>query len=100
MVPAAFDLWGGAVIAVAVSVAFLAEQRHPLRRRTRPLGERLATNVVLVVLAGLALRLARVPAAVAVATASERSGVGLLRWLAAPPALAAVLGLVLRDWTV
>jgi sterol desaturase/sphingolipid hydroxylase (fatty acid hydroxylase superfamily) len=96
----AFDLWGGAIIAAAVAISFVAEQRHPLRRRTRPLGERLTTNAVMVVLAGVTLRLAMVPAALGVAAAGERAGAGLLRWLAAPPALAAVLGVLLLDWTV
>ena len=100
MSPAGFDVWGGATIIAAVVVGFVAEQRHPLHARRRPLGERLRTNVVMVALAALVLRLAMVPAAVAVAGASERAGVGVLRWLPLPAAVAAVLGFLLLDWTV
>jgi sterol desaturase/sphingolipid hydroxylase (fatty acid hydroxylase superfamily) len=95
-----FDLWGGGAITVAVVVAFLAEQRWPLRPRVRPLGERLAVNAVLVALAALTLRLAMIPAALAVASAGERAGLGLLRWLPVPGAVAGVLGFLLLDWTV
>ena len=95
-----FDVWGGAAITAAVVLGFVAEQRAPLRPRTRPLGERLATNAALVALAALVLRLAMIPAALAVAAAGERAGVGLLRWLPLPSAAAAVLGFLLLDWTV
>jgi len=95
-----FDVWGGAVIAAAVIVCFAAEHRRPLRPRSRPLGERLATNALMVALAALTLRLALLPAAVAVASAGERAGVGVLRWLALPPTAAAVLAFLLLDWTV
>jgi sterol desaturase/sphingolipid hydroxylase (fatty acid hydroxylase superfamily) len=95
-----FDLWGGGAIVAAVALGFVAEQRWPLRRRRRPLGERLAVNAAMVALAALALRLALIPAAVAVAAAGERAGVGLLRWLPLPAAAAAVLGFLLLDWTV
>src|SRR5437870_9778568 len=54
----------------------------------------------MVALAALTLRLALLPAAVAVASAGERAGVGVLRWLALPPTAAAVLAFLLLDWTV
>jgi len=95
-----FDLWGGGAIVAAVALGFLAEQRWPLRRRVRPLGERLVTNAAMVALAAMALRLAMIPAALAVAAAAERAGVGVLRWLPLPAAVAAVLGFLLLDWTV
>jgi len=50
-----FDLWGGGAIVAAVALGFLAEQRWPLRRRVRPLGERLVTNAAMVALAAMAL---------------------------------------------
>jgi len=99
-VATAFDVWGGLVILAAVVVSFVAEQRHPLRARARPLGERLRTNAAMVALAALTLRLAMVPVALAVAAGGERAGVGLLRWLPLPPAIAAILGFLLLDWTV
>lgn len=94
---AVFDAWGGAVVVLAVVACFAAEHRRPLRARTRPLAERLTTNVVMVGMAALMLRLVMVPAALAVATAAERGGLGLLRWL--PPAAAAVLGVLVLDWS-
>jgi hypothetical protein len=66
----AFDFWGGGAIATAVLMGFAAEQRWPLRRRSRPLGERLATNAAMVAVAAAVLRLAMIPAALAVAAAS------------------------------
>jgi len=95
-----FDIWGAGAITAAVVIAFLAEQRWPLRRRVRPLGERLAINAVLVALAALTLRLAMIPAAVAVASFGENAGIGLLRWLPLPSTAAAGLGFLLLDWTV
>jgi sterol desaturase/sphingolipid hydroxylase (fatty acid hydroxylase superfamily) len=96
----ALDLWGGGVIAAAVAGCFAAERGRPLRRATRPLAERLATNAAMVALAAATLRLAMIPAALAVAAAGERAGLGLLRWLPLPPALGAALGFLLLDWTV
>ena len=96
----AFDVWGGAAIAAAVAIGFVAEQCRPLRPRVRPLGERLAVNAAMVALAALVLRLAMVPAALAVAVAGERTGAGVLHWLPLPPAGAAVVGFLLLDWTV
>jgi len=95
-----FDVWGGAAIAAAVVVSFLAEQRRPLRPRGRPLAERLVTNAAMVTVAAVVLRACMVPAALAVAQAGERAGVGVLRWLPLPPAVAAVAGFLLLDWTV
>jgi sterol desaturase/sphingolipid hydroxylase (fatty acid hydroxylase superfamily) len=96
----AFDVWAGMAIVAAVVVGFVAERRYPLRPRTRPLGERLRTNAAMVTLAALTLRLAMVPATLAVALAGERAGVGLLRWLPLPSAVGAVLAFLLLDWTV
>jgi sterol desaturase/sphingolipid hydroxylase (fatty acid hydroxylase superfamily) len=96
----AFDLWGGVVVGLAVAVCFAAEHRRPLRARVRPLRERLATNVPLVAIAALILRLAMVPAALGVATAAERAGWGLLRWVPVPAAAAGVAGFLLLDWSI
>jgi sterol desaturase/sphingolipid hydroxylase (fatty acid hydroxylase superfamily) len=96
----AFDVWGSGAIVAAVVAGFVAERRWPLRRRVRPPGERLTINAAMVALAALALRLAMIPAALAVAAAGERAGVGLLRWVELPAAVTAVLGFLLLDWTV
>lgn len=95
-----FDLWAGSTMTAAVVIAFVAEQRWPLRRRARALRERLAINAVMVVLAALTLRLAMIPAAIGVASIAESAGLGLLRWLPLPGAVAAGLGFLLLDWTV
>ena len=95
-----FDLWGGVAIVATVVLGFVAERWRPLRPRRRPLRERWATNAAMVMFAALTLRLAMIPAALAVAAAGERAGVGLLRWVALPEAVAAIVGFLLLDWTV
>src|SRR5262245_31484514 len=90
-----------AVAAVAVLAAlFVAEARAPLRRRVRPRAERLAVNAVVAIAAALVVRLAVVPVGLAVAGATERGGVGVLHWLAAPTAIAWTAGLLLLDYTM
>ncbi len=78
------DFWGGVIVGLAMILCFAAEQWRPLRTRARPRHERLGTNVPMVVMAALTLHPAMVPAALAVAAAAERAGVGLLRLLALP----------------
>lgn len=94
------DLWGGAIVGLAVVVCFAAEHWRPLRARVRPLGERLGTNVPMVAIAVLTLRLAMIPAALAVAAAAEPAGLGLLRWLPLPATVAGVAGFLLLDWSL
>jgi len=98
--PTGVDLWGGAIVGLAVVVCFAAEHWRPLRARVRPLGERLGTNVPMVAIAALSLRLAMVPAALAVAAGAERVGLGLLRWLPLPATAAGVAGFLLLDWSI
>src|SRR5918996_5271029 len=98
--PTGFDLWAAAIVGLVVGVCFVAERLRPLRARVRPLRERLATNVAMVTIAALMLRLVMVPAALVVATASERAGGGLLRWLPLPVTAAAVVGFLLLDWSI
>jgi sterol desaturase/sphingolipid hydroxylase (fatty acid hydroxylase superfamily) len=95
-----FDLIAGALVGGAVVLCFAAERRRPLRRAVRPLRERLRINVTLVTIASLVLRLVMIPTALAVATAAEAAGLGLLRWLPLPGMAAAVLGILLLDWTL
>jgi sterol desaturase/sphingolipid hydroxylase (fatty acid hydroxylase superfamily) len=99
-VTTAFDLVGGTAIVVVVVSCLLAEQRYRLRLRTRPRAERLRTNAAMVALAVLTLRVAMVPAAITVASAAEHAGVGVLRWLPLPPAIAAGAGFLLLDWSI
>jgi sterol desaturase/sphingolipid hydroxylase (fatty acid hydroxylase superfamily) len=98
--PTGFDLWGAAIIGLAVAGCFVAERRWPLRVRARPLRERLAANLPMVAIAALVLRLAMVPAALAVAAAAERAGIGLLHWLPWPAPAAVVAGFLLLDWSI
>ena len=97
---AGFDRWGTLIVGLAVIVCFVAERRYPLRARSRPPGERLATNLPMVTLAALILRLAMVPAALGAAAAAERAGLGLLRWWPLPTTVAAVAGFLLLDWSI
>jgi sterol desaturase/sphingolipid hydroxylase (fatty acid hydroxylase superfamily) len=98
--PTGLDLWDGAIVALAVAVCFAAEHWRPLRGRVRPLGERLGTNLPMVAIAALTLRLAMVPAGLAVAATAERAGLGLLHWLPLPAAGAGVAGFLLLDWSI
>jgi sterol desaturase/sphingolipid hydroxylase (fatty acid hydroxylase superfamily) len=98
--PIGLDLWGGALVGLAVVVCFAAEHRRPLRAWVRPLGERLGTNLPMVAIAAVILRLAMVPAGLAVAAAGERASLGLLRWLPLPGLVAGVAGFVLLDWSI
>jgi sterol desaturase/sphingolipid hydroxylase (fatty acid hydroxylase superfamily) len=98
--PDVSDLWAGAIIGAAVILCFVAEQRRPLRTRVRPLPERLATNVLMVAIAALVLRLVMIPAALSAAAGAEAAGVGLLRWVPLPAPAAAVAGFVLLDWSI
>jgi len=77
--PTGVDFWGGVIVGLAVILCFAAEQWRPLRTRARPLGKRLGTNLPMVAIAALTLRLAMVPAGLAAAATAERAGVGLLR---------------------
>jgi len=95
---AVFDLWGSVIVSAAVLACFVAERRAPLRTRVRPVAERLGTNVPMVAIAALILRLAMVPAALATAAWAERAGIGLLRWL--PATAAALVGFLLLDWSI
>ena len=94
------DLIVGAGAGLVLAVLFVAETRAPLRPRVRPRGERLAVNAALALGAALVVRLAVVPIGLAVAGAAERRGFGLLHWLAAPPLVAWVAGLLLLDYTM
>ena len=95
---APFDLWGSAIVSLAVVACFVAERRAPLRIAVRPRGERLRTNVPMVAIAALILRLAMVPAALGTAALADRAGVGLLRWL--PATGASLVGFLLLDWSI
>jgi sterol desaturase/sphingolipid hydroxylase (fatty acid hydroxylase superfamily) len=97
---AVFDTWVAVTLAAVVVLCFVAERRRPLRALTRPLGERLATNVALVALAALVLRGLMVPAGLMVAAAAERAGIGVLHWLPLPALAAGGLGFLLLDWTL
>jgi sterol desaturase/sphingolipid hydroxylase (fatty acid hydroxylase superfamily) len=94
------DALVGAGTLLVLAVLFVAETAAPLRRRVRPRGERLAVNAAVALGAALVVRLALVPVGIAVAGAAERGGFGLLRWLAAPTAVAWAAGLLLLDYTM
>ncbi|HEX2441466.1 MAG TPA: sterol desaturase family protein [Methylomirabilota bacterium] len=95
---AVLDLWGSAIVGLAVLACFVAERRAPLRVAVRPLGERLGTNLPMVAIAALILRLAMVPAALGTAALAEQAGIGLLRWL--PATGASLIGFLLLDWSI
>jgi sterol desaturase/sphingolipid hydroxylase (fatty acid hydroxylase superfamily) len=78
---------------------FWLEHRRPLRRRTQPTRDRLATNAALAVAATLVMRVALVPAVLAVAGWVERHEIGLIPRVPIPGAVRALLAFVLLDYT-
>jgi len=90
---AVFDLVGAATVAVWGTVVGVAETAAPLRRRTSPRRPRWSTNAKAAAVGGLLVRLAVVPAMLAVA--SRFRGRGLLAALPRPTRF--VAGLVLMD---
>ena len=72
----------------------------PRRKRTLARARRWPSNLGVVVLNALALRLVFPTTAIAAALAAEASGIGLLPWLGLPHWLAVVLAVVLLDLAI
>ncbi|MDF9800994.1 sterol desaturase/sphingolipid hydroxylase (fatty acid hydroxylase superfamily) [Catalinimonas alkaloidigena] len=94
-----YDFRGAPVIALSVLALFVLERKFPLRKRKMPQVPRLLTNVQLVSLASLSLRLALVLAVVHAARFSQKKNFGLLSWLPLPPVLSNVLSFMLLDYS-
>ena len=93
-----YDFRGAPLVALSVLSLFFLERRYPLRERKMPALPRLLTNIKLVPLATLSLRLALVPAVVWAAKFSQQRNAGLLRWLPFPSWLANMAGSMLLDY--
>ena len=96
--PDRFTVRGMLALAVVFGAAALGEWRRPLRRRVRPLRERLLVNAVLVGLAGAVVQGLVFPASAGAARWAERRGIGLMRWLPLPRPLRLLAGFLLLDW--
>lgn len=87
-------------LAVFFLVLFYYEMAFPLRRRKRPLGQRLAVNIALSAMVfavgGLVVR----PVALGVSWWTERSSFGLLHLAALPFWAQFILGFLLMDLTI
>lgn len=94
-----YDFRGAPIVVLTVLALFVLERKYPLRKRKMPQLPRLLTNVKLVPLASLSLRLALVPAIVHAAKFSQKKNFGLLRWLPLPAFLSHVLGFMLLDYS-
>lgn len=93
-----YDFRGSPLVALAVGVLFILENRYALRKQRLPLLQRLRTNAALVATAVPALRLALIPAQVASARLGEQKQIGLLRWARVPPLLKDMLTFAALDW--
>jgi sterol desaturase/sphingolipid hydroxylase (fatty acid hydroxylase superfamily) len=87
----------GAVAFVAFTVA---EGRRPLRTPTQPRRRRLAINLVVGAVALGAVLIGYRVVVLGSVEWAERNQVGVLRWLGAPPAIAAGAAVVLLDYTL
>ncbi|MEK6477671.1 sterol desaturase family protein [Catalinimonas sp. 4WD22] len=94
-----YDFRGAPVVVLSVLALFVLERKYPLRKRKIAQIPRLLTNIQLVPLASLSLRLALVPAIVQAARFSQKKDFGLLRWLPLPPVLSNLLGFMLLDYS-
>ena len=93
-----YDFRGFPIVALSVLTLFILERKYPLRERKMPSLPRLLTNIKLIPLATLSLRLALVPAVVWAARFSQQKNAGLLRWLPFPSWLANIAGFMLLDY--
>ena len=93
-----YDFRGAPLVALSVLALLVLERKYPLRKRTMPSVPRLLTNVKLVPLATLSLRLALVPAVVQAARFSQRTRLGLLHRASLPTWLSGMLGFALLDY--
>jgi sterol desaturase/sphingolipid hydroxylase (fatty acid hydroxylase superfamily) len=87
------------VLGVVGGALFWLERHRPLRRRTQPTRDRVATNGALAVVATVVLRGALVPVVLAVAGWVERDAIGLMPNVPLPGAASALLAVVLLDYT-
>ena len=94
------DLYAAPVLLVLFALLLLSEYRWPLRRWVASLLGRLLTNAAVAVPAMAVMRLALIPAEVAVAYWAARNDFGLLHLLPLPAWLHAALAFLLLDYTL
>jgi sterol desaturase/sphingolipid hydroxylase (fatty acid hydroxylase superfamily) len=94
-----FDKVGMPLLGVAAAALFVLEAKRQLRRRTRPMPERLLENSSVAAAALPALRLLLVPAMYAAAQKARGYDFGLLRWVMLPKWPKYTLGFLLLDYT-
>lgn len=92
--------WGWVAYAVAFGALFVAERRRPLRRRHEPGPDRIGRNLTIGLLAGATTAASEFPVVAPVQRLAEQRRLGLLRWMALPRALGAVVGFLLLDYTL
>lgn len=94
------DLYAAPALLVLFALLLVLEYWRPLRRWVVGLLGRLLTNAAVAVPAMAVMRLALIPAEVAVAYWAAQNGFGLLHLLPLPPWLHAVLAFLLLDYTL
>jgi sterol desaturase/sphingolipid hydroxylase (fatty acid hydroxylase superfamily) len=85
---------------MAVGALVVIERLRPLRRQKEPVGERLARNAAIGLLAAATTAATEAPVVTAAQAFAERRRIGLLRWLTMPKAARVVLGFLLLDYTL
>ena len=99
MLPAAFDVVGGPLLAALFVGVLAAEACWPLRQRRRPRIERLRVNVAMAILGVATIRLVLLPVLVLISRWTAQAQVGLLRLAPLPPLVGAVAAFALLDYT-
>lgn len=91
--------WGTAIVAVILVVLFLLERFFPLRQRSRPLVERLISNIGVTALAfAVSATAVRSTAQMTQQWASD-NGIGLIHLIPLPGILQSILAFLLMDLT-
>ena len=94
-----FDKVGVPLLGAVAAGLFVLQAKYQLRKRVRPVAERLFENGCVALVGLPALRLALLPAMYAAARWSNRNRFGLLNWLGAPRVVKYAAGFVMLDYT-
>jgi sterol desaturase/sphingolipid hydroxylase (fatty acid hydroxylase superfamily) len=94
------DWIGPPILLVLFVIIFASEKLRPLRRRVQHWFRRAWINLVVAVPAFLVLRLQLIPVVVSVAAWAGRHDLGLARIVRLPPLLAAIVAILVLDYSM
>jgi sterol desaturase/sphingolipid hydroxylase (fatty acid hydroxylase superfamily) len=92
------DYVGSPIFLTLFALLLFLQWQWPLRRRHLSVLRRLIRNFAVSIPAFLLLRLALIPIPLAHTFWAQRNGIGLLNWITLPPALAAIVAVLVMDW--